>query len=266
MELLAPFPVIVPQWRVPMPGVGALMTTRAGGVSEGVYGDGHGRGGLNLGVHVGDDPAHVARNRTALRTGVPAEPAWLTQVHGNQVLDASQVADAPEADAVFATQAGVVCAIMTADCLPVLLADLDGRVVAAAHAGWRGLAGGVLERTVAQMRSAGAGTLQAWLGPAIGPARFEVGEDVKAAFCERRPHTSAFFHPVSDCSGQEMPGTEMPRKYLCDIYGLARAILAELDIVLVSGGDCCTVSEPERFYSFRRDGVTGRMAALIWRC
>ncbi|GGC03263.1 laccase domain protein [Oxalicibacterium flavum] len=258
MAFSAPFPVIVPQWRVPMPGVGALMTTRIGGVSEGVHGDRHGSGGLNLGMHVGDDPAHVARNRAVLRNCVPAEPAWLTQVHGNRVLDASQVADAPEADAVFATKAGVVCAIMTADCLPVLLTDLDGRVVAAAHAGWRGLAGGVLESTVARMRSVGAGTLQAWLGPAIGPTRFEVGEDVKAAFGERRPHTSAFFHPI--------PGHDMPRKYLCDIYGLARAILAELDIVLVSGGDCCTVDDPERFFSFRRDGVTGRMAALIWRC
>ena len=257
MEFSASFPVIVPQWRVPMPDVGALMTTRAGGVSQGGYGDGKGQGGFNLGLHVGDDPARVVHNRALLRENVPAEPRWLSQVHGCGVLAAEQVAGgaAPEADAVLATERGVVCAIMTADCLPVLLADVDGVVVGAAHAGWRGLAGGVLERTVERMRAAGAGTMQAWLGAAIGPTRFEVGEDVRTAFVVQRPHAAACFRALPNHSG----------KYLCDIYGLARLILAEQDITLVSGGDRCTVSEQDVFYSFRRDGATGRMAALIWR-
>jgi len=248
-----------------MPNVCACMTTRTGGLSAGVYGALDGKDGLNLGVHVGDDVHVVAENRARLRAVLPSEPAWLTQVHGTQVLNAATVigtdarplthaTPAPEADASFTNQADVVCSIMTADCLPVLLADISGKVVAAAHAGWRGLAAGVLAATVQHMREAGAGQIQAWLGPAIGPATFQVGEDVRQAFISHNASLVSAFEPQAEQG-----------KYLADIYALARALLAEDGVTMVTGGDACTVSEPERFYSFRRDGVTGRMATLIWR-
>ena len=249
-----------------MPNVSACMTMRTGGVSAGVYGALDGKDGLNLGVHVGDDLHVVAENRARLRAVLPSEPAWLTQVHGTQILDAATVLGsdartlthpppAPEADASFTNQADVVCSIMTADCLPVLLADVSGKIVAAAHAGWRGLAAGVLAATVQHMRDAGAGQIQAWLGPAIGPATFQVGEDVRQAFISHNALLASAFEPQAGQGG----------KYLADIYALTKALLAEDNVTMVTGGDACTVSEPERFYSFRRDGVTGRMAALIWR-
>lgn len=246
--------MILPQWDMQLPGIAALATTRAGGSSPAPYDDGRGGGGLNLGVHVGDAVDNVQRNRAQLRRHLPAEPAWLTQVHGTTVLDAAQVHDAPEADASFTTQRGVVCAIMTADCLPVLFADAAGRVVGTAHAGWRGLAGGILENTVAAMRAAGAENLHAWLGPAIGPAQFEVGEDVLQAFAAKDAAMRTAFKPIAG----------RPGKYLADIYQLARQTLANVGVLAVTGGNFCTVSEPQRFYSYRRDGVTGRMAALIW--
>lgn len=245
---------IVPDWSVSADIVGALMTVRSGGVSSGPYGDASGQRGLNLGLHVGDSPHNVMANRSLLRDRVPSEPAWLTQVHGTDVVDAAHVANASQADASFATQRGVVCAIMTADCLPVLLADAHGRVVGAAHAGWRGLAGGVLEHTVERMRKAGGEELHAWLGPAIGPEQFEVGEDVLQAFTARDATAIDAFRPIAGRSG----------KYLADIYRLARQILATQGVMYVSGGDFCTVTDVERFYSYRRDGFTGRMAALIW--
>lgn len=246
--------LLLPQWGTSLPAVGALATTRPCGISSAPYDDGQGGGGLNLGVHVGDALANVEHNRAQIRRQLPAEPAWLTQVHGTTVLDAAQVAGAPEADASFTTQPGVVCAIMTADCLPVLFADTAGRVVAAAHAGWRGLAAGILDNTVVQMRAAGAETIHAWLGPAIGPQQFEVGEDVLQAFVAKDPAAATAFTAISGKSG----------KYLADIYLLARMTLARVDVSKVSGGSACTVSDPQRFYSYRRDGVTGRMAALIW--
>ncbi|MNR98476.1 Laccase domain protein YfiH [compost metagenome] len=246
--------LILPQWGRSLPAVGALATTRACGISPAPYDDGQGGGGLNLGVHVGDALAHVEHNRAQIQRQLPAEPAWLTQVHGTTVLDAAQVSGAPEADASYTTQAGVVCAIMTADCLPVLFADSAGRVVGAAHAGWRGLAGGILENTVAHMRAAGAAELHAWLGPAIGPQQFEVGEDVLQAFVAKNPAAATAFKAIAG----------KPGKYLADIYQLARLTLAALDVHKVSGGQACTVSEPQRYFSYRRDGVTGRMAALIW--
>lgn len=250
--------MILPQSDMQLPGIAALATTRAGGSSPVPYDDGRGGGGLNLGVHVGDALDNVQRNRAQLCQHLPAEPAWLTQVHGTTVLDAAQVHDAPAADASFTTQRGVVCAIMTADCLPVLFADAAGRVVGAAHAGWRGLAGGILENTVAAMRVAGAENLHAWLGPAIGPAQFEVGDDVLQAFAAKdaakNAGMSTAFKPIAG----------RPGKYLADIYQLARQTLANAGVVAVTGGDFCTVGEPQRFYSYRRDGVTGRMATLIW--
>lgn len=260
-----------PAWFTPdWPGlparVRALSTTRLGGVSPAPYDDGQGGGGFNLGVHVGDAPEHVGQNRARLRSVLPAEPLWLTQVHGTEVLDASSATPAganagagilgldgaPEADASIACGPGAVCVIMTADCLPVLFSDVDGKVVGAAHAGWRGLAGGVLGRTVAAMRAAGAGEITAWLGPAIGPDAFEVGADVVAAFGPDAPADA--FRPLAGSPG----------KYLADIYRLARHVLERDGVQRIAGGTRCTVAEGAHFYSYRRDRVTGRQATLIW--
>lgn len=255
-------------------GVGVMSTLRSGGVSLGRYGagrtlggsgaldsaagiaDGHG-GGLNLGLHVGDDPTAVEQNRGLLRAHLPAEPAWLAQVHGTRVLDLSseyQQQVVPEADASIACRPDRVCTIMSADCLPVLLADCRGTQVGAAHAGWRGLAQGVIEQTVAAMRASGADQLTAWLGPAIGPQAFEVGIEVRRAFAHLGPQAEAAFIPV--------PGKA--DKFLADLPGLARMVLRRSGVTQVSGGQDCTVSDPTKFYSFRRDQVTGRMASLIW--
>lgn len=242
---------IIPQWPAAT-AVGALSTTRRGGVSLAPYAGGARGDGLNLGLHVGDDAARVAENRARVRAALPAEPVWLSQVHGATVVDAANVLGVPDADASFTTRPGVVCAVMTADCLPVLLADRAGAVVAAAHAGWRGLASGVLQNTVARMREAGAGDIVAWLGPAIGPRRFEVGAEVRAAFIGGSAATGAAF--VAQADG----------KYLADIYRLARMVLADCGVRETGGGDRCTVTEESLFYSYRRDGVTGRMASMIW--
>jgi YfiH family protein len=245
--------LIIPDWDAPA-NIGALTTTRRGGFSIGAYDDGAGGGGLNLGVYAGDRPEDVRRNRDLLGRLLPAEPAWLSQVHGIVVVDAAQVVDAPRADASISTTRGVVCVAQSADCLPVLFCDVDGRVVGAAHAGWRGLAAGVLENTVTAMRNAGAGEILAWLGPAIGPEHFEVGEDVLAAFTAYAPVSAAAFKPISG----------IPGKYLADIYCLARQRLANVGIEHCYGGGLCTVSDRSRFYSYRRDRETGRMASLIW--
>ena len=249
---------ITPHWPGLPANVVALSTLRSGGCSVAPYDDGQGGGGLNLGVHVGDEPDAVAANRARLRALLPAEPVWLTQVHGTTVVDAAQVIaqleGAVQADASIATRAGVVCVIMTADCMPVLLADAQGKVVGAAHAGWRGLAGGVLEATVAAMRAAGAGELSAWLGPGIGPAHFEVGAEVPAAFAHLGAGAGDAFEPLAG----------KPGKFLGDLPQLARLALAKVGVATVHGGTDCTVSDASRFYSFRRDRVTGRMASLVW--
>lgn len=252
---------IRPDWPDLPANIGALATTRLGGVSAALFDDGRGGGGLNLGLHVKDDPDAVRENRARLQSLLPGRPAWISQVHGAEVVDASMVqpgAPVRVGDASIATQAGVVCAILTADCLPVLFADLDGKVVGAAHAGWRGLAGGVLGATVAAMRAQGAGEITAWLGPAIGPQAFEVGPDVLDAFRAALPdggHAEGF---------RPYPGRE--GKYLADMNLLARRLLARVDVVRVHGGDHCTFTERERFYSYRRDGAgSGRQASLIWR-
>jgi YfiH family protein len=218
---------------------------RAGGVSVGSY------SGLNLGSHVGDDDVHVAANRRLLCEHLPAEPVWLNQVHGIDVVDAANAGMLATADASCTRAAGQVCVVLTADCLPVLFCSEDGTVVAAAHAGWRGLAGGVLERTLEAMRVPGNRVL-AWLGPAIGPAAFEVGEDVRDVFVEGDRQAALAFSP----QGQG--------KYLADIYRLARMRLNSCGIEGVFGGDFCTVADPARFYSYRRDRITGRQASLIW--
>jgi len=245
--------LIVPQWDAPA-SVGALSTTRRGGASAGVFDDGGGGGGFNVGRHVGDDPAAVQANRASLARLLPSEPRWMSQVHGADVVDAAEIDAATRADASIATRPGVVCAIQTADCLPVLFADAEGRVVGAAHAGWRGLAGGVLENTVARMRDAGAGEMLAWMGPAIGPASFEVGADVLDAFVAQDGGAAEAFRPID--------GT--PGKYFADLYALARRRLASAGVQRIAGGGWDTFAERERFYSFRRDKVTGRMVSLIW--
>ena len=251
--------LVFPGWPDLPASIGALATSRDGGLSTGPYGDGKGGGGLNLGLHVGDDPETVRANRARLQEWLPGRPAWISQVHGADVVDAATAGpDQPVrvGDASIATQAGVVCAILTADCLPVLFADLDGKVVGAAHAGWRGLAGGVLGTTVAAMRQAGAGEITAWLGPAIGAAAFVVGTDVLEALLAAMPGEA------SRAAFQAYTGRE--GKYLADMFALARMMLARDGVARVHGGTLCTATAPERFYSYRRDGVTGRQASLIW--
>ncbi|WP_211440891.1 peptidoglycan editing factor PgeF [Collimonas humicola] len=257
--------LIIPNWTGVPGNIGAFATLRGGGVSQGAYDDVNGGGGLNLGAHVGDAAQAVAQNRALLDVLLPASPLWLTQVHGHDVVDAGAADGAViEADAAIATRPGVVCAIQTADCLPVLFADVNGRVVGAAHAGWRGLQGGVLQNTVARMRAAGAGTIVAWLGAAIGPDSFEVGADVLQAFVDavqtgdadaasRTAQIQACFVPIA----------QRPGKYLADIYQLARIALKQAGVAQVYGGGLCTVSD-RNCYSYRRDRVTGRMASLIW--
>ncbi|MGZ3181634.1 MAG: peptidoglycan editing factor PgeF [Telluria sp.] len=251
---------LAPGWPALPAHVGALATTRLGGVSAPPYDDGAGGGGFNLGLHCGDDEAAVRANRARLRAALPAEPAWLHQVHGSAVADAAQVVPgrAPEADASITSTPGVVCAVMTADCLPVLFADRTGTVVGAAHAGWRGLAACVLEATVAAMRARGAGDITAWLGPAIGPEQFEVGPDVPEAFLAAAGPDAG----KAERCFRPYPGR--PGKQLADIYGLARIALARAGVSEVTGGEHCTVTERAMFYSYRRDKVTGRQASLIW--
>lgn len=236
---------VIPDWPAPAT-VRAMQTTRRGGCSAAPWDS------LNLGDHVGDDPACVLANRARLRSRLPGEPAWLKQVHGTQVVEAMpDVSPVIEADAAFARQSGAVCVVMTADCLPVLFCNRAGTVVAAAHAGWRGLLAGVLEATIAAMAVA-PGELLAWLGPAIGPARFEVGDEVRAAFIGSSPGAAEAFVPSS------------PGKWLADIYLLAKHRLRAAGLTSIYGGGLCTVSDGERYFSYRRDGVTGRMATLIW--
>lgn len=233
--------LIVPDWPAP-PKIRALVTTRNGGVSSGPYAS------LNLATHVGDDPAAVTRNRALLRAHLPAEPVWLEQVHGTDVQNAA-LGNA-RADASYARQSEIVCAVMTADCLPVLFCDRHATVVAAAHAGWRGLVAGVLESTISAM-AAHPEDILAWLGPAIGPLSFEVGDEVRAKFVDAHSASAAAFMRQGD-------------RWLADLYALARLRLHAAGIARIYGGGECTFRDRERFFSFRRDGETGRMASLIW--
>jgi len=238
--------LIIPDWPAPAH-VRALQTTRRGGVSVAPYAS------LNLGSHVGDVPLSVARNRQSLNTLLPSEPVWLEQVHGTVVADADRAGCRTVADACIARRG--VCVVMTADCLPVLLCDRQGSVVGAVHAGWKGLAAGVIEATVQAMGVPSDG-LMAWLGPAIGPQAFEVGGEVRSEFMRQDPQAAAAFTP-SHLQGGGV-------KYLADLYALARLRLHELGITAIYGGDRCTWSEPEQFFSYRRDGVTGRQGTFIW--
>ncbi|MEJ2794115.1 peptidoglycan editing factor PgeF [Iodobacter sp. LRB] len=236
---------IRPDWPAPAT-VQAISTSRQGGVSSAPWAS------LNLGNHVDDSPEAVTRNRAIVRQYLPASPVWLTQVHGVQVANAATASQNTEADAITAHTANAVCAVMTADCLPVLLCNQAGTVVGAAHAGWRGLCNGVIEATIRQMQ-APAETLMAWLGPAIGPDAFEVGDEVRTAFIAHDHRSSGAFKPS--------PNTG---KWLADIYLLARQRLQASGVNAIYGGDFCTVTDSERFFSYRRDQRTGRMASLIW--
>jgi hypothetical protein len=237
-------------WPAPL-NVKTAISTREGGVSLPPY------AGLNLGSHVHDRPEAVAQNRQLFRqeAKMPAEPLWLNQVHGTDclLLEHTDFSAGPvTADASTTKTKGLVSVVLTADCLPVLFCDLDGTQVAAAHAGWRGLVDGVLEQTLVQFPDPR--RVMAWLGPAIGPSAFEVGDEVRQAFVEKDAKADAAFAAVPDKTG----------KWLADLYQLARFRLNASGVTQLYGGGFCTYSDPQRFYSYRRDGQTGRMASCIW--
>jgi len=234
-----------PDWPVP-PRVRAWVTERAGGASTGSYAT------LNLATHVGDSPERVAANRSLLRAGMqlPAEPVWLEQVHGATVLDLDNDAVVP-ADGAVTSRAGVVCAVLTADCLPVIFAGRDASRVGVAHAGWRGLLSGVLPAAVSALRTPPA-EIVAWLGPAIGAASYEVGADVRDAYLARDASAAAAFTP--NARG----------RWQADLYALARASLAKAGVGAVHGGGFCTYRDADRFFSHRREAPCGRFATLVW--
>lgn len=248
-------PLLIPDWDAPA-NVHAAVTTRAGGVSAAPWDS------LNLGTHVGDEPGHVQANRERLLRALqgisPCDtPQWLNQVHGTHVVEAEpdatrRTSHVPDADAVTTTLPGIPCVVMTADCLPVFFCDREGSRVAVAHAGWRGLCDGVLEATLRQFPEPA--TVLVWLGPAIGPESFEVGDEVRTAFVAQDAAATSAFVPS--------PG---PGRWLADIYALARLRLRKAGVLSIQGGGLCTVRDPGRFYSYRRDGQTGRMASVIWR-
>ena len=236
---------LVPDWPAPAT-IHAATTLRTGGVSLGAFSS------LNPALHVGDDNNQVGLNRQIIREmlDLPDEPVWLDQVHSNRAVKALKTTSLQQADASYTDESGIVCAVMTADCLPLLVCSSDGTQVAAIHAGWRGLLAGVISNTVAAMQKQ---DFLVWLGPAIGPDCFEVGSEVRDAFL----HKSTEFNPAFKAQSNG--------KWLADIYQLARVELADVGITKVYGGAHCTFTEHERFYSYRRDAQTGRMATLIWR-
>ncbi|MFQ5547006.1 MAG: peptidoglycan editing factor PgeF [Woeseia sp.] len=240
-------PWIAAEWPAPQTIV-AGTTLRTGGVSNGAFAS------LNLAAHVGDDPASVVENRRRFRSSceLPQEPNWLRQVHGTQAVRANSGPTEPEADAIVTTDAGVVCAVLTADCLPVVLASEDGNEVAAAHAGWRGLSAGILETTVAAFRAKPEHIL-AWFGPAISKPAFEVGAEVREQFVRESGSAAQYF------SENDMG------RWQADLYGLATLRLDSCGVRRVFGCGCCTHAEPRRFFSFRRDGRCGRMATFVFR-
>jgi len=235
--------------------VRGFITTRPGGGSMGAWGAANGDGGLNLGLGSGDSQDAVLSNRRRLAALLPQDPRWLRQVHGATVIEAESIDKPVEADASTSLTPGTVCAVLIADCMPVLIASLDGRGVGAAHAGWRGLAGGVIQDTVrvlrARLRQPQA-PIVAYLGPAIGPAHFEVGAEVLQAMQARLPDARGAFVELGN------------GKFRADLFQLGKMALAQVGVYMVRGGTDCTFSDPARFYSYRRDRVTGRHAALVW--
>ncbi len=239
-------PFVLPEWPAPET-IGALTTTRQGGHSAGPY------GAFNLALNVGDDARAVLANRSALvsRLGLPRSSRWLKQVHGARVIDAADAGADPEADGAWTSVPGVACAVLSADCLPILLCDQAGTRVAALHCGWRGIAKGVIAAGIAALAHPPDGLL-AWLGPAIGAGRYEVDGSVRAAFTGSSADLAEAFSP------------SRPGHWRLDLYRAARLSLGRLGVGAVYGGGYCTHGQPDRFYSHRRDGVTGRMASLIW--
>lgn len=236
--------VIRPDWPAP-PNVRAFSTTRSGGCSRGPWAS------LNLGARCGDEPENVGRNRRLLRAALPSAPHWLVQVHGVGVAAIDDDSDElPPADAAFTRRRGQVCAVLTADCLPLLLCNRAGTAVAAVHAGWRGLAAGVVQAAVTAL-GCETGSLIAWLGPAIGPQAFEVGRDVFEAFTRASADNAVAFLPHDEA-------------WRADLYALARLALKSVGLTSVWGGQYCTYTQADTFFSYRRDGVTGRMASVIW--
>jgi len=237
---------IIPDWPAPE-NIRAYVSTRKGGHSQTPFDE------FNLGNHVDDNPEVVKNNRLLLNTALslPGDPVWLEQIHTTNVVNAAKAEAPVHADASYSSQKNTVCVVMTADCLPVFFCSKDGSEVAIAHAGWRGLVAGVLEATVEKLDSP-AEELIAWLGPAIGPEAFEVGEEVRAAFMHQNTETKNTFSKNKN------------GKWLADIYSLARIRLEQAGVQNISGGDFCTYKNAEQFYSYRRDGQTGRMASLIW--
>ncbi|MBC7755379.1 MAG: peptidoglycan editing factor PgeF [Bdellovibrio sp.] len=239
---------ITPNWPAPA-NVKALQTMRAGGISLAPYDS------FNLGGHVSDNPIHVAQNRQSLSQFLPSKPVWLNQVHGINVLNLDEIVAAqtdcvPDADASFSTRKNVVSVTITADCLPILLCDTAGTLVASIHAGWRSLCDGVIEATIAKM-GADSSQLMAWFGPAIGPNAFEVGAEVREQFIAKDAKAELAFKKHGD-------------KYLSNIYQIAMQRLNNCGVTQIDGGNFCTYSQTDQFFSFRRDGATGRMATLIW--
>ena len=252
--------VLIPNWPAP-PQIGAFCTTRGGGVSKAPFDS------LNLGRYVNDEAAAVSENRARVRALLPAEPVWLKQVHGTRVWDAdlASTEEVIEADAAVTTKPNTALTVMAADCLPVLISGLDGGVIGAAHAGWRGLLGGILENTLDAMQAktglGDTGQYLAWLGPAIGPRAFEVGEDVRAAFHEYGQKQGL---PIAADAFMAIDGK--PGKYWANLYQLARQRLLSKGLTHIYGGEFCTVRDQTDFFSHRRDGLSGRFAAFIWRC
>ncbi len=242
-------PIVGTPWK----GVRYGCTTRDGGVSKGPWAS------LNLGLNTQDDPQDVAENRRLLAQSLPSEPLWLKQVHGIEIVDADAVpasaSSPPVADASVTTTPGRVLAILTADCAPVVIADLDGKAVGVAHAGWRGLAAGVLDSLMVALnaRCRDARGWRAWIGPCIGPANFEVGEDVHRAFVQPDPSASVHFSMGRQAG-----------KWQADLAGLVAHRLAQLGIADVERNDSCTFEQASRLYSYRRSPVTGRMATIAW--
>lgn len=246
LRMMASPQLLAANWPAPA-NVRALVTTRAGGASRGPYAS------FNLATHVGDDAASVEANRRALATAcrLPAEPVWLTQVHSATVVDVATAAPGTRADGAYSDRAGAVCAVLTADCLPIFICNRAGSEVALLHAGWRGLVAGIVEAGLQRLRSPPS-ELLVWLGPAIGPRVYEVGEEVRAAFLARDPRTASGFTPAR------------PGKWYMDLYALARQRLSEHAVRSIGGGEYCTATQADLFFSHRRDGATGRMASLLW--
>ncbi len=253
--------IIQADWDAP-DNVRTLITTRVGGYSHPPYKS------FNLAMHVGDDPQNVAQNRTKLKELLPSEPKWLNQIHSSRIIDAADTDPQLDADGSITTQKNIVSVVMTADCLPVLICNRQGSAVAAVHAGWRGLLEGIVEQAAEQLLKLSAcqrEDIRVWLGPAIGPNNFEVGEDVRQAFLAQARHRGGYHYELIDqCFSEHTKTSDGQNKYLADIYQLARVRLSATGVDNISGGHYCTYSEADKFYSYRRDGVTGRMASMIW--